>query len=289
MAPALRELGRTGIRVFPIGFGGMPLSLAGRPEEARALMVLKAALDAGMTLIDTANVYCLDERDIGHNEILIRKALELNGKTASVTVATKGGLNRRGADWPRDASPRALRLSCEKSLMALKTETIALYQLHAPDPKVPFEDSIGELARLKEEGKIRHVGLSNVSVVELHRAQKIVRVESVQNRCNPFDGDDYFDGMLQACEEQGLSYLPHSVVGGQRNHVRAAQHPVLQELGRKYNCGPYAVIVAWHLAKSDRVIPIPGASKVESALSSASAAGLKLAPEDVLQIDALGK
>src|SRR5581483_577580 len=139
-----------------------------------------------------------------------------------------------------------------------------------------------------QEGKILHVGLSNVSVEQLAQAQKIVRVESVQNRCNPFDPRDYRDGMIRACEEQGVSYLPYSVVGGHTGHARAARHPTLLELGKKYGCGPYAVIVAWHLAKSDRVIPIPGASRVESALSSARAVELKLSAEDLKKIDSLG-
>ena len=280
-----RELGRTGIQVFPVGLGAMPMSVTGRPEEAGALEVIRAALDAGMTFIDTANVYCLNEGDLGHNEILIRKALELYGRKA--VVATKGGLNRRGTAWPNDASPKFLRLSCEKSLKALNVEAIALYQLHAPDAKIPFEDSVGELSRLKEEGKILHVGLSNVDREELDRAQKIVRIESVQNRCHPLSSDDYTNGLLQACEKQGVSYLPYSVVGGHGGHVRVADHPLLQELGKKYEHGPYAVIVAWHLAKSQRILPIPGASKVASAKNSALAAGLKLSSEDVLKIDAV--
>jgi|CXWL01.1.fsa_nt_gi aryl-alcohol dehydrogenase-like predicted oxidoreductase len=283
-----RELGRTGIQVFPVGLGGMPLSVEGRPEEPRALETLKAALDAGMTFIDTANVYCFDERDLGHNERLIAKALDLSGKKKSVVVATKGGLNRRGTYWPRDASPKFLRLSCEKSLKALGLEAIALYQLHAPDEKVPFEDSVGELSRLKEEGKILHVGLSNVSLQELDRAQKIVRIESVQNRCHPLNSQDYANGLLQACEKQGVSYLPYSVVGGHVGHARVADTPLLQELGKKYEHGPYAVMVAWHLDKSRSIIPIPGASKPSSAKNSALAAGLTLSAEDVLKIDGLG-
>src|SRR6185369_4780054 len=146
-----RELGRTGIQVFPVGLGGMPLSLESRPPEARALEVLKASLDAGVDFIDTANVYCPDNNDLGHNERLIRKALEQNRKTDSVVVATKGGCDRRGADWLRNGDPKFLRRSCEASLRELKANAITLYQLHAPDTKVPFADSVGELARLKQE------------------------------------------------------------------------------------------------------------------------------------------
>lgn len=285
----LRELGRTGIKVFPVGLGGMPLSVGDYPQEAQALEVLKAAFDAGMDFVDTANVYCPDNNDIGHNERLIQKALEKNGKTKAVVVATKGGLDRSGPAWPVDGRPEFIRESCEKSLKALKREALTLYQFHAPDPKVPFEDSVGEFARLKEEGKVLHIGLSNVSVSQLNAAQKIVRIESVQNRCNPFLPDDYFNGLLAACEEQGVSYLPYGVVGGHRNHARAADHPVLKELAGKYKRTPYEIIVAWHLRISPRVIPIPGASKVQSAVSSALAAKLELSAEDFERISTAGR
>lgn len=282
-----RRLGRTGIEVFPVGLGGMPLSVAGRPDEARALETLAAALDAGVDFIDTANVYCLDDADMGHNERVIAKALKRAGKAKSATVATKGGLARPGGSWTNDARPAFLRASCEASLKALGVEAIALYQLHAPDPKVPFVDSVGELARLKKEGKILHVGLSNVDEDELEAALQIVRVESVQNRCHPFDPGDYRDGLLKACERHGVSYLPYSVVGGHRSQQRVGGHPLFAELGRKHSASPYAVAVAWHLAQSPAVLPIPGASRPESIRDSASAAGLRLEPADLKRIDAL--
>lgn len=263
----------------------MPLSMRGHPAEARGLTVINTALDAGMNFIDTANVYCTSDNDIGRNERLIQRALKLSGMTKAVTVATKGGVDRRQGRV--DASPNFLRESCIKSLRALKCEVLTLYQLHAPDEEVPFEDSVGELFRLKEEGKILHVGLCNVTIAQLRRAQKIVRIESVQNGCNPFNAEDYNDGMLKACEKQGVTFLPHSVVGGKPLCASVVQHPLLVDLGKKYGFGPYAVVVAWHLAKSKRVIPIPGASRPESAMSSASAARLKLSPKDVRRIDAL--
>ncbi|MBI4345254.1 MAG: aldo/keto reductase [Elusimicrobia bacterium] len=279
-----RALGRTGIRLFPVGLGAMPLSLEGGPGEETGISVILASLERGVNCIDTANVYCPNDNDIGHNERLIRKALGRFGGREPVVVATKGGLDRRGPAWPSDARPEFLRSSCEGSLRALGVPAITLYQLHAPDRKVPFEDSVGELARLKEEGKILHVGLSNVTVAQLEAALAIVRIESVQNRCNPFECEDYRGGMLRACEEQGITYLPYAVVGGQWGHARAQRHPALQELAAKYGRTSYEVIVAWHLAVSDRVVPIPGASKIASAVSSAAAAELRLSPEDVRRI-----
>jgi aryl-alcohol dehydrogenase-like predicted oxidoreductase len=264
----------------------MSLSMPGRPTRARALSVIRIAIDSGINFIDTANVYCKDDGDIGHNERLIQSALRSSKMTNVVTVATKGGVDKRRRTI--DASPKFLRESCIQSLRALKREAITLYQLHSPDEKVPLEDSVGELSMLKQEGKILHVGLCNVTIAELRRAQKIVPIESVQNACHPFNAGEYNNGMLKACEQQNITFLPHSVIGGKALCETIVQHPVLMDLGRKDGVGPDAIVVAWHLAKSGRVIPIPGASRPESAVSNAASARLRLARSDVLRIDALG-
>jgi len=280
-----RELGRTGISVFPIGLGAMPLSLKGRPRQDRALEVIFAALDAGMNFIDTANVYCASDTEIGHNERLIQKALKVRRGTKLITVATKGGVDRRQGRV--DASPRFLRKSCIESLRALKCETLTLYQLHAPDETIPLEDSVGEMLRLKTEGKILHVGLCNVTIAELRRAQKITRIESVQNECNPVNPEDYKGAMLKACERDGISFIPHSVIGGKPLCASLVKHPLLVDLGRKHGVSPFVVVVAWHLGKSNRVLPIPGASHRRSVLSSAGAAHVKHPAEDVQRIDSV--
>lgn len=281
--PIYRELGRTGLPLFPVGLGAMALSMHGRPEEEPALSVLYAAFAANMNFIDTANAYCLGGSDIGHNERLIQKALKAAGKVGSVTVATKGGVDRRQGKV--DASPAYLRESCINSLRTLERDTVTLYQLHAPDDSIPFADSVGELARLKDEGKIQHVGLCNVDLAQLNAAQAIVRIESVQNACNPANPADYNNGLLEACIEQGVSYLPHSVIGGKNFSATIVNHPLFVQLGKKYDTNPYAVVIAWHLSKSDRVIPIPGASRPDSAISSASAWRIYLSAEDIHQID----
>jgi aryl-alcohol dehydrogenase-like predicted oxidoreductase len=263
------------------------MSIAGRPDEAQSSATVAAALEAGVDFIDTANVYCLDDRDIGHNERLIAKVVKASGRK-NVLIATKGGLARPNGDWTNDARPAFLRESVEKSLKALGVEAIGLYQLHAPDPKVPLEDSMGELKRLQDEGKLVHLGLSNVDEDELRRALKVARVESVQNRCNPFDSADYTGGLLKACAGHGITYLPYSVVGGHRGQRKVGDHPLLAELGRKHGASPYAVTVAWHLAKGPAVLPIPGASRPGSIRDSASAVALKLDAADIAAIDALG-
>src|SRR3954447_16287400 len=151
--------------VFPIGLGGMPMSLAGRPPEERSIRTIHAALGAGVNLIDTAAAYCVDERDLGHNERLIARALR--GRRDGVVVATKGGHTRPGGAWDLDGSPEHLRTACEASLRALETDRIDLYQYHRPDPKVPYQESIGALKELQDEGKVQWVGLTNATFAQI--------------------------------------------------------------------------------------------------------------------------
>ena len=155
----IRVLGQSKLRVSAVGLGGMPLSIANRPNEKQAIEVLCAAFEAGINFVDTANVYCLNNSDLGHNERLIGKAIKIWGGNEKIFVATKGGLERPNGAWIRSGHPNKLRSACEASLKALGVETIDLYQLHAPDPKVPFSESLGALTRLKDEGKIRYIGL----------------------------------------------------------------------------------------------------------------------------------
>jgi aryl-alcohol dehydrogenase-like predicted oxidoreductase len=163
-----RKLGRDAPQVSAVGYGGMHLSIQERPPEEQGIRVIHAALDAGVTLIDTADVYCLDDREIGHNERLIARALRsYGGSKEKVIVGTKGGMARPGGQWVMAGRPEQLRAACDRSLKALGVNQIDLYQLHTPDRAVPLTDSVGALADLRREGKIRWVGLSNVSVTEI--------------------------------------------------------------------------------------------------------------------------
>jgi aryl-alcohol dehydrogenase-like predicted oxidoreductase len=275
-------LGTTGIRVSAVGLGAMPLSLAGRPSEADAIRVIHAALDVGVTLIDTADVYCLDHRDIGHNEQLIARALrEWSGPRRDALVATKGGLERPRGDWTVNAHPGRLKQACEASLRALGVDTISLYQLHAPDDAVPFSDSVGALAELAREGKIRYVGLSNVNVAQIEEAMRIVDVVSVQNRCNPFERHAIANGVVKACADNGLTFLAHSPVGGHGAQTRVERHPTLAAVAARNSLSPYQVAIAWLLSTSPAVVPIPGASRSKSILSSVAAAEATLDAEDL--------
>jgi aryl-alcohol dehydrogenase-like predicted oxidoreductase len=286
--PALktRPLGSSGLQVGRIGLGGMPLSLEGRPSENDAIKVIHAALDAGMTLLDTADAYCPDDDEMGHNERLIGKAVRSwAGNRDSVVIATKGGLQRRAAVWSRNGRPERLKEACENSLRALGTETVTVYQFHAPDDDVPFEDSVGALADLRKLGKILHVGLSNVSVELIRKAQKIVPIVSVQNILNVFTRDSMKEGVVAYCQENDIAFLAYSAVGGHKGHVRTPSHPLLRSLAEKRGVTPYQICLAWLLKISSAVLPIPGATKISSVLSSAAAADLELRPEDMAELE----
>jgi aryl-alcohol dehydrogenase-like predicted oxidoreductase len=283
----LRPLGKTEMLVSEVGLGAMPLSIAGRPRESEAIKVIHAALDAGMTLVDTADSYCLDHRDIGHNERLIGLALrERPASKRPPMVATKGGLERPGGDWTVNAHPDRLRAACEASLRALGVDVIELYQLHAPDDRVPFAESVGALELLRQQGKIRHIGLSNVNVAQLEAAAALAPIASVQNRCNPFERQAFTTGVVRACEERGITFLAHSPVGGHRGHVRTGDHPVLRAVGARNNLSTYQVCLAWLLASSASVVVIPGASRVASAVSSAVASQAALSASDLAALKA---
>jgi aryl-alcohol dehydrogenase-like predicted oxidoreductase len=282
-----RLLGPGAPAVSAVGYGGMHLSIEGRPPEEQGLRVLRAALDAGVTLIDTADVYCLDQDDIGHNERLIAQALAgWAGDRSSVTVATKGGVVRPAGRWDSDARPEQLRAACERSLRALGVDRLDLYQLHAPDPRVPLADSIGELARLREAGKVRWIGLSNVNLPQIREAQGITPITSVQNRLNPFFRESLAGGVVAYCAEQGIGFLAYSPTGGGRLTRTLPAHAVLAPIARRLGVSTHAVVLGWALAQSPTVIVIPSARIVEHALDSVGAADLVLGADDLAAIDA---
>jgi aryl-alcohol dehydrogenase-like predicted oxidoreductase len=279
-----RELGSSGLEVGAVGMGCMYLSIRERPSEDDAVRTLLAAVDAGVTLLDTADVYCLDHRDIGHNERLIARALR-ERKSAPVVVATKGGLERPNGAWTRNARPDRLRRACEASLAALSVERIDLYQLHAPDPAVPIAESVGELARLRAEGKIAHVGLSNVTVREIDTARAIVPVVSVQNQWNPGDRSPESDGVLAHCTQLGIAFLPYSPFGGANGAKRLVGTGRLAREAARRGVSPHRLVLAWMLAKSPAVLAIPGARRVASIADCVQAANTELTVDEVAAIE----
>jgi aryl-alcohol dehydrogenase-like predicted oxidoreductase len=262
----------------------MHLSIPGRPSVEQGIRVVKAVVDAGVTLIDTADVYCLDHTDIGHNERLIAQALQSSSVREGVTVATKGGLRRPGGRWEVDGSPGHLRAACEASLRALGVDRIDLYQLHAPDPDVPFADSVGALADLRSEGKIGWVGLSNVSVAQIREARTIVPIASVQNRLSPFFREALSEGVVEYCTQEAIGFLAYSPVGGGRLNLKLPAHPVLRPMASRLGVTPHSLVLAWVLARSPHVLVIPSARTLEHALDSISAAELSLSESDLSAI-----
>jgi aryl-alcohol dehydrogenase-like predicted oxidoreductase len=278
-----RRIGRTDVGA--IGLGAMLLSIAGRPGEAQAIRTVHAALDAGVTLIDTADAYCLGGDEAGHNERLIRKALDAwPGDRDRVLVATKGGHTRPGREWGLDGRPEYLRKACEASLAALGVEVIGLYQFHRPDPKVPFLESVGALAELKAAGKVRMVGLSNVSVDQIRQAREVVEVASVQNEFSPRFRRS--EGELAFCAAQRIAFLPWSPLGGiGRGRDLGGRHRAFAEVAEAHGVSPQRVALAWELAKAPVVIPIPGARRPETITDSAAATSLRLSADELARLD----
>lgn len=266
----------------------MPLSTKEpRPSAEDAVATIHAALDAGVTLIDTADAYARDEAEFGHNETLVAQALRgYGGDTSAVLVATKGGHTRQGREWTLDGSAGYLRRACEASLRRLGVDAIGLYQFHRPDPATPWEESMGALRELADDGLVQMVGISNADIAQIDAARAIVdsSLVSVQNQFSPAWRSSADE--LAHCAAHGLAFLPWSPFGG----VSAAgsldaDAPAFGELSRELGVSVYRVTLAWHLAQADVVLPIPGASRPASIQDSAAAADLELTPEQLARLN----
>ena len=277
------------VRVGAIGLGGMPMSIEGRPDEARSISAVHAALDAGVTLIDTADAYHRDAHEVGHNESLIARAVaEYGGDTSDVLIATKGGHLRPGdGSWTLNGSPEYLKRACDASLERLGVEAIGLYQFHRPDPKVPYAESVGAIRDLLDAGKIRFAGISNADPDRIRQANEILgrRQESVQNQFSPAFRSS--EPELELCDELGIAFLPWSPFG---NSARAgglgSRHSVFGQVAGEHGVSPQQVCLAWTLAKAPVVIPIPGSTRPETIRDSVAAAELKLSAEELTRLDA---
>jgi aryl-alcohol dehydrogenase-like predicted oxidoreductase len=276
------------VEVSAIGLGGMPMSIEGRPDEQRSVRTIHAALDAGVTIIDTADAYHLYADDVGHNESLIARALaSYGGDTSGVLVATKGGHLRPGdGSWTLDSSPGYLKSACEASLKRLGIDAIGLYQHHRPDPKVPYADSIGAIRDLLDAGKIRMAGISNANPDQIRLAQEILggRLVSVQNEFSPRFRSS--EPELRLCDELGVAFLPYAPLGGIGSAGELGdRHPAFGAVAQAHGVSPQQVCLAWMLAKSPVVIPIPGSSRPETILDSAAAEQLRLSDDELARLD----
>jgi len=278
-----RAIGTT--TVSAIGLGGMPMSIEGRPERSRSIATIHAALDAGITLIDTADAYHVGADEVGHNETLIAEALRsYGGDTANVLVATKGGHLRPGdGSWTIDGSPEHLRSACNASLGRLGVEAIGLYHLHRPDTSgIPYEESVGAIRDLLDAGKIRMAGISNANPDQIRTAQDVLggRLVSVQNQYSPAYRSS--EPELRLCQEMGIAFLAWSPLGGSsRAADLGSRFAVFQEVADAHGVSPQQVTLAWMLAAAPVVIPIPGSTRPETVLDSAHSVELDLSADDL--------
>jgi aryl-alcohol dehydrogenase-like predicted oxidoreductase len=268
-----------------IGLGCMRLSTAADRDEGRAVAVIHAALDAGATLLDTADSYCHDESDVGHNERLIARALASWPRDRSrLIVATKGGIRRPEGAWVNDGRAKHLREACDASRRALGVDAIDLYQLHAVDPKVPFETSVRALASLKSDGMIRNIGLCNVTVGQIEAARAITEISAVQVSLSVLDDDNLRNGVAEYCRDNGIRLIAYRPLGGERAK-KLAKDPLLVKLASKHAATPHEIALAW-LTSFPTVVPIPGPTRVETAQSIARVATITLDEDDRRELDA---
>jgi pyridoxine 4-dehydrogenase len=265
----VRRLGVGAMRITGDGIWGPPDD----PDEAKR--VLRRVVELGINLIDTADSYGPDV-----SEDLIAETL--HPYPEGLVIATKGGLRRSGpGQWPRDGRPERLKECCEGSLRRLRLERIDLYQLHSPDPRVPLEDSLGALKELQDEGKIRHIGVSNVSRSDLDRARELVEVVTVQNRYNLTDR--YSEDVLEACERDGIGFIPWFPLA---TGDLARPGGPLDAIARSHDATPGQLALAWLLARSPVMLPIPGTGSVAHLEENVAAADLELAPDELERLAA---
>lgn len=283
--------------VSAIGLGAMPVSMSRdntSPDHDRAIATLHAALDAGVTLIDTADIYAPSWDQVGHNERLVAEALaSWGGDRSGIVVATKGGITRaEGNTWGRDGSAEHLRAACEASLERLGVEAIDLYYWHRPDRTRTYASGVEALAQLKADGLIKEVGVSNANVEELEVAVEVLGeggLAAVQNEFSPrFNHTSWQE--LTWCGEHGVTFVPWSPLGGTGGRAGEVgrRFPVIAEVADAHGVSPQQVTLAWELALGDHVLPIPGASRPGSIQDSAQAGDLELTADEVERLsDAL--
>lgn len=279
-------LDNTDVQISRLGFGAMNLSLQGRPSEQEGIALLHRVLELGYTFVDTADAYCINEGEKHHNERLIASALDgYAGDIREIVIATKGGCMRPEAGvWTRDGSSEHIRETIRESYEALGGRPIHLWQHHAPDPEVPIEESLEAAREMQNEGLIDHIGVSNYTVDQLERAREIVDVVSVQNRYNPWHRRPE-SGMLSYCEEAGITFIPYSPLGGTSRAKSLSEYGGIADLADTRGVSPQRLVLAWLLAKSPVIVPIPGATRMESMEDSAQALELELNAGEITEID----
>jgi aryl-alcohol dehydrogenase-like predicted oxidoreductase len=274
--------------------GCMRLSTERDRDDARSIEVLHTALDAGISFLDTANAYCWDDSEVGHNERLIARAIATwdgrprlaTGERPPIVIATKGGLTRPNRQWIPDGRARHLREACEASLKALGVARIDLYQLHAVDPRVPLSTSVRALASLKDEGLVVRIGLCNVNVGQIEEARRIADISTVQVELSVWHDENLLNGVVQYCAEHSIQLIAYRPLGGSRRVRQLRHHPMLRELAEQHAATPAEIALAWINALSPQIVSIPGATTLESITSIVRAHTISLSVDDRERLDA---
>ena len=260
----VRRMGFGAMRITGDGIWGEP------PDHGQARATLRRAVELGVNFIDTADSYGPEV-----SERLIAEAL--HPYPDDLVIATKGGLVRPGPGrWDADGRPEHLRSACEGSLRRLRLGQIPLYQFHRPDPRVPLAESLGMLMQLKDEGKIRHIGVSNVSEAQLREAQQLTAIVSVQNRYNAADRKS--ESMVDACELEQIAFLPWAPI------QQADGNPAVAQAAKRHGASPRQIVLAWLLARSPQILPIPGTGSPEHVATNVAAAAIELSPDEAAAI-----
>jgi len=268
------------------GLGCMRLSTEPDRDEARATAVLHAALDAGIEFFDTADAYCRDDAERGHNERLIARALaSWSGDRSRVRVGTKGGLTRPNGRWVPDGRAKHLREACERSLQALAVERLDLYQLHAPDPRTPLATSVRALEQLKRDGLIGAIGLSNVTVGQIEEARRITEIAAIQVELSVWQDQHFLSGVVDYCLAHRIPILAYRPLGGPSRRRKTAGDPVLAAIASRHDATPFEIALAWLMDLSDLITPLPGATRVETVHSCARAGRSVLSDADRAELD----
>lgn len=278
-----RSLGPDGPQVSVVGLGGMLLSITGRPPEDQSIRVIDSALDFGVSLFETSDGYALDDNELGHNERLLTRGLE--GQRDKVTLVTTVGLRRPGGAWTVDSSPEYIVEAVERSLRNQAVSALDVAMLYAADKKIPYEESVGTLFRLKEQGKVVHVGVCNADVPLIKRAETVGPIQAVQNRWHPLAREVEKNGVLEFCAQTGKAFLAYSPFGGTFGAPTLTTLGKLSDQARRRRLSPYQLVLSWMINKTQTTFAIAGARRSESIEDSAGAGAVEFDGDAVRAVE----
>jgi pyridoxine 4-dehydrogenase len=286
-----RVFGKTGVEVGVIGYGAMPLSVEARPPEDEACNILREVTARGVSFMDTADTYGLSPADLHHNERLLAKMfLSGNDRVPRVYIGTKGGTVRKEPGWEIDGSPERLYRVISESFEALGgKEPIFLWQHHWPDPRYSIRAMMEPVRRAVDEKLVRFVGVANYSIEQIKEAREVLEIVSVQNQYNLWRREAEHDGVLEYCEREDLVFMPWRPLGGLGLAQRLGEINPLMDLARERGISPYRLNIAWLLAKSKCILPIPGSSRLGNILDCLEAGNVHLTPVEIARIDAIAE